>query len=1220
MNLKERIREKIVIMDGAMGTMIQEHDLKESDFRGKRFENHTCELAGNHDLLSLTRPQLVKDIHHQYLEAGADIIETNTFNANAVSMSDYELEDWVTEMNRDSALIAKEAVREISTRKKPAFVAGVIGPTNKTASISPDMNDPADRDIDFDTLVEVYLQQAKGLLDGGVDMFLIETIFDPLNAKAALYALEKCNKQNLPVVVSVTIADNQGRTFTGQAIEAFLDAISHHKIFSVGINCSFGAKQILPVLRRVSKKTSLAVNSHPNAGLPNELGDYEQSAREMASEIESFFSEGLINIIGGCCGSRPEHIKAIADKAAKYSPRKISPGPEKISLSGLEVLNIKEEEQYIKVGERTNVMGSKKFARLILQEKYDEALAVARHQAEQGAHVLNVNLDEALIDTRRMMKKFLNLLSSEPDLARLPVMIDSSRFEVLIEGLKTLQGKSVVNSISLKEGEEDFLKKATEIRKFGAAIVVMAFDENGQADTFERKIEICQRSYYLLRNTLNVPPEEIIFDPNVLTIGTGIEEHANYAVEFIEAARWLKAKFPDAKVTGGISNVSFAFRGNPAVRQAMNSVFLHHAVKAGLDMVIINPAKIMEYEEIPNELRNAVEDVLLNRDKEATENLLEISLHYSEKQTSNKGNKKWRKKSAEERVKDALIYGNSDYLYQDLDDLEEEYSETLQIIDGPLMESMDEVGRMFGEGELFLPQVVKSARVMKKAVNYIMPRLQEENNKHTKTTKGKVVLATAKGDVHDIGKNILALVLRCNNYEVIDLGVMVENETIIRSIKNENPDVVGVSGLITPSLDYMESLAVAMEKNHLTVPLMLGGAATSEKHTAIKVAPKYSGLTLYGGDASRTVNIINQLVIRQTKTFGHKTRERQDFIRRNYQRRKFSSGQYVPILEARDYSFSPDYGYLNQPPKMIGIKTFDEFPLQNLRDYIDWTPFFHGWGMKGKYPEILYSGKKGEEAKRIYQEANELLDRIIENDLVTAKGVFGLFPANASGDDILIYEDEKRQSVREVLPMLRQQKAGRNSEGFWSLSDFVAPIESQTPDYIGAFAVSAGIDSDYYVNEFKQQGDHYNSIMFRLVCDRLTEAFAERLHEKVRKEYWGYQSGEQLSMNELIKEKFPGIRPAPGYPACPDHTLKGKIFELLNATRNTGIKLTSSYAMHPASAVSGFYFAHPQAKYFGIGKIDEDQVEDYAKRMGWSLSEAEKWLAPQLGYKAGVKV
>jgi 5-methyltetrahydrofolate--homocysteine methyltransferase len=1197
--------------------MFQQENLKEEDFRGRHYRHHSVPLKGMNDLLSITRPELVKSVHHRYLEAGADVITTNSFNANFLSLQPYGLEQAVYEVNYQAALVARESVARYNSRhaSRSCFVAGSMGPTDKMSSLSPDISDPGYRSIDFDQLAGAYHQQARGLLDGGVDAFLIETVFDTLNAKAALYAVNQVMREarkNLPVMVSLTISGDSGRTLSGQTVEAFYNALQPFAPFSIGLNCSFGPARLLPYLERLSEKSTLPVSAHPNAGLPNELGHYDTSAAQMASDMDQYFRRSLVNMVGGCCGSRPEHIQAIAGKAAHYAPRPLEPHVRSTKVSGLQSLSVKNTTRLIRIGERTNASGSAEMMRLIREERYEEALGIGREQIEAGADMLNISVDEAMIDSDRVLPAFLRRVAAEPDVAMVPLMLDSSRFTAIVKGLKELQGKSMVNSISLKDGEEAFKQQAQTIHRLGAAVVVMAFDEQGQGDTFERKTQICQRAYRILTRELKFPPEDIVFDPNVLAVGTGVVEHNHYALDFLNAIRWIKEHLPHARVNAGISNVSFAFRGNRRLREAINSVFLHHCEQAELDFAIINPAGIFPYKQIPGKLRRQIDDLLFNRRGDATGRLIEAAGGYDKKARAYQSPGRWREQAPEKRLGYALKNGITRYLEQDLLEIKEQYPSALKVIEGPLMEGMKEVGERFGKGRMFLPQVIKSARVMQEAVTTLMPFIQDQT-RSDELIRGKILLATVQGDVHDIGKNILAMVLRSNHFEVVDLGVMVERETILQMVREQRPDILALSGLITPSLDQMAHVIRGLEDQGFQLPVMVGGATTSALHTAVKLAPQYSGPVVHVNDVTKSVEVAGKLAGKQVHAYAGEVRQRQQEMRQNYLRRK-KARKFVSLKDARKKRFH--YNYEEESveviPRLLGTKVFNDFDLNLLRNYIDWSPFFHGWGLKGIFPQILDKGKVGREATRLFDEAQQMLERIIKDKLLKPKGIIGIFPANSEGDDILIYHDERRKKVKKRIPMLRQQQL-RGQDGFTlSLSDFIAPADSGIRDYLGGFAVTSGFETEKHVKHFKREGDSYNSIMVRLIADRLVEAFAEVLHEWVRKKYWAYEPDEKLSKEELIKERYKGIRPAPGYPACPDHTLKGHLFELLRVEQRIGISLTESFAMNPASSVAGFYMAHDLSKYFGIGKIGQDQLEDYARRASIDPEEAEKWLSPVL--------
>ncbi|MCX7985530.1 MAG: methionine synthase [Bacteroidales bacterium] len=1222
-NIYEEIKKRILILDGAMGTMIQRYQLSEEQYRGERFKNFAYPLKGNNDILCLTQPNIIREIHEQYLEAGADIIETNTFNANAISQADYHLEEIVYELNVAAAQIAKEAADKytLQTPEKPRFVAGSIGPTNKTASLSPEVNDPGYRAVTFDDLVKVYSEQIIGLLDGGVDILLVETVFDTLNAKAAVFAIENVGKQRgikIPVMVSGTITDASGRMLAGQTVEAFMISLSHVDLLSIGLNCALGALEMRPYIQELAKKANFYVSAHPNAGLPNQFGQYDETPEQMTPHIHQFAKEGLVNIVGGCCGTTPDHIRRFAEAIKAEKPRP-KPAPEHITrLSGLEALYITPQSNFINIGERTNVAGSKKFARLIKEEKYEEAIAIARQQVENGANIIDVNMDDAMIDAEKAMVRFLNLLMAEPDIAKVPIMVDSSKWEVLEAGLKCLQGKCIVNSISLKEGEEKFLQQASLIRQYGAAVVVMAFDERGQADTFERKIEICSRAYKLLTEKIHFPPEDIIFDPNVLAIATGIEEHNNYAVDFINAVRWIKQNLPHAKVSGGISNISFSFRGNDAIREAIHSVFLYHAIKAGLDMGIVNAGQLQVYDQIPEDIREAVEDVVLNRRTDATERLMAIAENIKSSGQSTNVNEEWRNLSVEERLQHALIKGLTDFVEEDILEAIEKYPDPLEIIEGPLMAGMNVVGDLFGEGKMFLPQVVKSARVMKKAVAVLMPYIEKAKaaSGKTNTSAGKILLATVKGDVHDIGKNIVSVVLACNNYEVIDLGVMVPCEKILETAKKEKVDIIGLSGLITPSLEEMVHVATEMERQGFDIPLLIGGATTSRIHTAVKIDPVYQHPIVHVKDASKSVPVVSNLLSKSLKkNFIENVKREYQELREQYASSK-QKQLYISLEEARankvkiDWEAEPPF-----PPRFVGTKVWKNYPIEEIRQYINWMFFFIVWQLRGKFPEILNDPEKGEEARKLYDEANRMLDEIEKKKLLKANAVFGIYPANSVGDDIEVYTDESRTKVLKVFRNLRNQVAKPSGEPNPCLSDFIAPKESGIKDYIGAFAVTAGIGLNDLIQKFKQEHDDYHVIMVEALADRLAEAFTELIHLRIRREIWGYAPGENLSFDDLMLEKYKGIRPAHGYPACPDHSEKATLFELLDAPKNAEITLTESFMMLPAASVSGLIFAHPRAQYFFVDKISRDQVEDYAKRKGVTPEQIESWLTANLNYK-----
>lgn len=1229
MNIEQELQKRILIIDGAMGTMIQRYQLEEEDFRGERFRNHHSDLKGNNDLLNITRPDIIKAIHAEYLDAGADIIETNTFSTQRISLADYHLEELAYELSLKGAKIAREVADEYTKNNpdKPRFVAGAIGPTNRTASLSPDVNDPGYRAVTFDDLAEAYYEQVRGLVDGGSDMLLVETIFDTLNAKAALFAINRYASFTgikLPVMISGTITDASGRTLSGQTVEAFWNSIRHANLLSVGLNCALGAKDMRPHLEELSQKADVYISAYPNAGLPNEFGAYDEVPHETAHLVEDFLQAGFVNIVGGCCGTTPEHIKCIAEKAAKYPPRQKPVIEPFMRLSGLEAVTITPESIFVNVGERTNITGSPKFSKLILAENYEEALTVARQQVEGGAQVIDINMDEGMIDSEAVMVKFLNLVASEPDISKLPIMVDSSKWTVIEAGLKCLQGKGIVNSISLKEGEEKFKEYARKIMNYGAAAVVMAFDENGQADNYERRTEICQRSYNILVNELSFPPQDIIFDPNILTVATGLEEHNNYAVDFINATRWIKQNLPLAKVSGGVSNISFSFRGNNVVREAMHSAFLYHAIQAGMDMGIVNAGMLEVYEQIPKDLLELVEDVLLNRRSDATERLVEFADKVKSKGKEVVRYEEWRKAPVEERLSHALVKGIIEYLDADVEEARQQASKPLEVIEGPLMAGMNIVGDLFGAGKMFLPQVVKSARVMKKAVAYLLPFIEAEKARvissgegvgDERSNAGKVLMATVKGDVHDIGKNIVGVVLACNNFEVIDLGVMVPAQRILEEAKKQKVDIIGLSGLITPSLDEMVHFAKEMEREGLTIPLIVGGATTSRIHAAVKIDPNYSGPAIHVLDASRSVTVCSSLMNKE-KRGEYISGIKEEYAKaREAHLNKRVDKKFMPIKEAsaQKFQISVD-GDIAPKPSFLGTKTIKDFPLEELLPYIDWTPFFHTWELRGSYPKIFNDAFVGAEAKKLFDDAQILLKEIVSKKLLQANAVIGFWPANAVGDDIELYTDESRTKVLDTIYTLRQQAEKPKGEPYYALADFIAPKSSGVPDYWGGFALTAGLGCDELVAKFEADHDDYNSIMAKALADRLAEAFAEKLHEMVRREYWGYAKDEHLSSEDMIKEKYQGIRPAPGYPACPDHTEKWTLFKLLNAEANTGMYLTESLAMMPASSVSGFYFAHPQSKYFGLGKITKDQVEDYANRKQMPLEEIEQWLSPNLSY------
>lgn len=1218
--IEEIIKQRIVVLDGATGTMIQRYKLTEADFRGEEFKTHPVDLKGNNDLLSLTRPDICKEIHQKFLEAGSDIIETNTFNSTSISQADYSMEHLVYRINVQAAKNAREMADAFTAKNpaKPRFVAGSMGPTNKTASISPDVNDPSKRAITFDQLVVAYQEQAEGLIEGGVDLLLIETVFDILNAKAAyvgvLNAFEK-RQVKLPIMMSITIADKSGRTLSGQTVEAFIISLSHMDLLSIGLNCSFGAEGLRPYLEELSSKSPWYISVYPNAGLPNQLGEYDELPKTMAHQMQYFLENRMVNIVGGCCGTRPEHIKAIADIVADFQPHTIPELKTETRLSGLEPVHISPERNFINIGERTNVSGSLKFAKLIREKKYDEALSIARNQVDGGAQIIDVNLDDGLLDAVSEMTTFLNYIVSEPEISRLPIMIDSSKWEALEAGLKVLQGKAIVNSISLKEGEADFIDKAKKIRKYGAAAVIMAFDEQGQAVTAERKAEICSRAYRIWVNQLGFPPEDIIFDPNILAIATGMEEHNNYAVEFIEAIKWIKKNLPHAKISGGLSNLSFSFRGNNTVREAMHSVFLYYAIKEGMDMAILNPGMIQIYDDIPKDLLKLVEDVVLNRTPDAAEKLIEFAETVKNNEKAETKTEEWREKPLEERLSYSLMKGINDYLIDDLKEAQLKYAPTLKIIEGPLMDGMNRVGDLFGEGKMFLPQVVKTARVMKQAVAYLQPFIEAEQEggaSGERTFVGKVQLATVKGDVHDIGKNIVNVVLACNNYDTIDLGVMTPCEKILESAKENKVDIVACSGLITPSLDEMVHVAKEMEKAGFTIPLFVGGATTSKVHTALKIDPHYSGPVIHSKDASEAVKMMNEVMSKETgKAFVARIKKEYEHIRQTHGK---GAKPLMSFKEAQQAKMPFDVAKATiVKPQKLGLTIIEDYDLNEIRKYIDWTFFFISWDFKGKFPELLNDPEKGEEARKLYDDANRLLDEIIAEKSLQAKAVVGLYPANSEGEDILIYNPTNPSQEIARYRALRQQNPAPNSEYCYSLSDFIAPVSSGVKDYVGGFAVTAGIGIEKKLAEYQAKNDEYLSILIKYVADRLAEAFTEVLHLKIRKEWWGYAPDENITFDDLLAMKYRGIRPAIGYPACPEHSEKGMLFDLIQAQK-VGITLTENYAMYPNAAVSGIIMAHPESHYFGVGKITKDQVEDYASRKGWDVAKAEKWLGTLLNY------
>lgn len=1275
--LKAALTQRILILDGAMGTMIQRYQLVEADYRGARFKDWPSDLKGNNDLLVLTQPAVIREIHAQYLAAGADILETNTFNATRVSMHDYAMQDFAYEINLEAAKLAKTVALDYSTTDKPRFVAGVLGPTSRTCSISPDVNDPGFRNISFDELVSNYQESTRGLIAGGADIILIETIFDTLNAKAAVFAVKQVFEEDgieLPIMISGTITDQSGRTLSGQMTAAFYHSLAHADALSFGLNCALGPDLLRQYVEEMSSVCAAYVSAHPNAGLPNEMGQYDMAGAEMAVHIREWAQAGFLNIVGGCCGTSPEHIKALADAVAGLAPRQLPKLNAELHLAGLEPFNIGKDSLFVNIGERTNVTGSAKFKRLIKEGDYSAALQVALEQVEGGAQVIDVNMDEGLLDAEKEMTRFLNLIASEPDIARVPVMVDSSKWEVIEAGLKCIQGKGIVNSISMKEGEAKFIEQAKLVRRYGAAVIVMAFDEQGQADTKERKIEICARAYKILTEQLSFPPQDIIFDPNIFAVATGIDEHNNYALDFIEATHWIRQNLPHAHVSGGVSNVSFSFRGNNPVREAIHSVFLYHAIQAGMDMGIVNASQMEVYDDLPQELRIAVEDVILNRDAGATERLLELAPKYKGdgKTEDKKEDLAWRSWPVEKRLEHALVKGIDAYVDQDTEDARIKLGKPLLVIEGPLMEGMNVVGDLFGAGKMFLPQVVKSARVMKKAVAYLDPFMAAEKQGAVMQANGKILLATVKGDVHDIGKNIVGVVLQCNNYEVLDLGVMVPTEKILQIAREEQVDIIGLSGLITPSLEEMVHVAKEMQRQDFNIPLLIGGATTSKIHTAVKIEPHYQqDMVVYVPDASRAVGVASALLSKEQKANyvqGIRAEYQQVRVKRaaNQTERKL-----ISIAEARANAFKGDWAnYAPPQPKLLAaasfappnantapkdgeetrycciahklqaerhaqqaapiipinaelihsdagvILNFTDYPLDELVERIDWTPFFRSWELAGRYPEILKDEVVGTEAKQLFTDAQAMLQKIVAEKWIQAKAVIGFFPANSSGDDIVLFKDEARQTVHTRLHHLRMQMDRNGQQPNYNLADFVAPQDSGQADWVGSFAVSAGFGIEPHLAAFRAKHDDYSAIMLEALCDRFAEALAEKIHERVRKEFWAYATDETLNNEALIAESYQGIRPAPGYPACPDHTEKGILWQLLDVEKHTGMIITESFAMYPAASVSGWYFSHPESRYFGIGRVGRDQVEDYAKRKGMSVAEAEKWLAPVLGYEA----
>ncbi|MGY1858244.1 methionine synthase [Modestobacter sp. SYSU DS0290] len=1229
------LRRRIVVLDGAMGTAIQRDRPDEAGYRGERFADWPTDVQGNNDLLSITAPEVITGIHREYLEAGADLIETNTFNATGISLGDYGMSDLAYELNVASARLARAACDEMTARTpdRPRYVVGAIGPTSRTASISPDVNDPGARNVTYDELVEAYLEQAAGLVDGGSDVLLIETIFDTLNAKAAIFALETLFERHgrrWPVMVSGTITDASGRTLSGQVTEAFWHSVRHVEPLLVGLNCALGAKEMRPYIAEVARVADTFVSCYPNAGLPNAFGEYDEAPEETAAILEEFATAGFVNLVGGCCGTTPAHIAAIARAVAGKAPRTPAEVGPALRLSGLEPVTVDEDALFVNVGERTNITGSARFRNLIKAGDYPAALAVARQQVEAGAQVIDINMDEGMIDGVAAMDRFTKLIASEPDISRVPAMIDSSKWEVIEAGLKNVQGKAIVNSISMKNGEEEFVREARLCRKYGAAVVVMAFDEDGQADTLERRKQICRRAYDILTEDVGFPAEDVIFDPNVFAVATGIEEHADYGLAFIEATRWIKQNLPGALVSGGISNVSFSFRGNNKVREAIHAVFLYHAIRAGLDMAIVNAGALEVYDEVPELLRERIEDVVLNRRPDSTERLLEIAGDFAgDGSVQEVASEEWRSLPVAERITHALVKGIDAFVEDDTEELRREISarggRPIEVIEGPLMDGMNVVGDLFGAGKMFLPQVVKSARVMKKAVAHLIPFIEAEKQPgDAERSNGTVVMATVKGDVHDIGKNIVGVVLQCNNYDVVDLGVMVPGQKVLDAAKEHGADVIGVSGLITPSLDEMVTLAAEMERQGFDIPLLIGGATTSRAHTAVKVAQKYSGPVIWVKDASRSVPVVAALLSdEQRPTLLAETAADYQALRERHAARD-DTRALLPLAAARQAATPIDWSDYTPPqPRMLqsgngsgSVRHFADYPLAELREYIDWQPFFNAWEMRGRFPDILHNPTTGDAARRLYADAQEMLDRIVDERWLRASGVFGLFPANqVDGEDIAVYTDESRTEVRTTLHQLRQQTEGRDGAPRRSLADFVAPAGTGLADHVGAFAVTAGLGAAERVAAFKAANDDYSAIMLEALADRLAEAFAERLHQRVRTEFWGYAPDEGLDNESLIAERYRGIRPAPGYPACPEHTEKQTIWELLDVEATTGLQLTESMAMWPGAAVSGLYFSHPQSQYFVLGRVGRDQVEDYARRKGWTVAEAERWLSPNLGYR-----
>jgi 5-methyltetrahydrofolate--homocysteine methyltransferase len=1214
------LKRRIVVLDCAMGTMIQSYDLSEDDYRGERFADHPGELGGNNDLLSITQPHIIRAIHEAAMEAGSDIIETNTFSSTSIAQADYKTQDLAYELNYEAARIAREAADAYATPERPRFVAGALGPTNRTASLSPEVNNPGFRNITFEELAESYAEAARGLVEGGADLLLVETIFDTLNAKAAIFGITgylEAEDLDVPLMISGTITDASGRTLSGQVTEAFWNSVRHAEPVSVGLNCALGSKELRQYVQELSRIAEVPVSVYPNAGLPNEFGEYDETPEMMAAEVGEWAEAGWLNIVGGCCGTTPEHIRAIAETVSGHPPREIPELPKKLRLSGLEPCNVGPDSLFVNVGERTNVTGSARFKDLILQEDYETALEVARQQVENGAQVIDVNMDEGMLDGEEAMIRFLNLVASEPDISRVPVMIDSSRWSIVEAGLKRVQGKPVVNSISLKEGEEEFVRQARLLKRYGAAAIVMAFDEKGQADSKDRKVEVCRRAYEILTEGVGFPPEDIILDPNVFAIATGIGEHDNYGVDFIEAVREISRSLPHAKTSGGISNVSFSFRGNNPVREAIHAVFLYHAIGAGLTMGIVNAGQLAVYDEIDPGLREAVEDIVLNRSPDATERLLALAEKYRDRDDAAEveRDQEWRSWPVQRRLEYALVKGIAEFVEEDTEEARLAAERPLNVIEGPLMDGMNVVGDLFGSGRMFLPQVVKSARVMKKAVAYLIPFIEETQGEARKSN-GTVVMATVKGDVHDIGKNIVGVVLQCNNFEVVDLGVMVPSAKILQVAREKNADVIGLSGLITPSLDEMVHNAKEMQREGFGIPLLIGGATTSQTHTAVKIAPGYEQPVIHVKDASRAVGVVQNLISEERKdAYAAQISSDYEEVRRKHAGRR-SKTKLTTLDRARTNGTKTDWESYKPPkPNVLGMRTFDDYALEDIRAYIDWTPFFHSWQLKGSYPKIFDDPEKGEEARKLFADAQELLARIIAGEWLRARAVFGLFPANALEDDsVEVYTDGTRNEVLTRLHFLRQQKQKPPGRPNHSLADLVAPKGTGLEDHIGLFAVTAGLGAEEAARRFEDENDDYNAIMVKALADRLAEALAELLHGRVRREFWGYAADETLDNKAIIREEYSGIRPAPGYPACPEHTEKRTLWNLLDVENKTGITLTESCAMSPGAAVSGYYFSHPESRYFGVAEIGRDQARDYAERKGWTIDEAERWLAPNLAY------